>query len=84
MMEELTRKIAIWATEIGMQAARLPCKQTRMAFLAEQHREFVANARQQGMKDHHAMILADCCIDGAERIMNELLARGVPTEGGRA
>jgi hypothetical protein len=55
-----------------------------MAFLAEQHREFVANARQQGMKDHDAMILADSCVDGAERIMDEILARGVPTEGGRA
>ena len=47
MMEDLTRKIAIRATEIGMQAARRPCKQARMA---------------------------DSCVDGAERIMNEILA----------
>jgi hypothetical protein len=84
MIEDLTRKIAIWATEVGMHAAQLPSTEARSAFLAEHHRTLVAAAQKQGMEEHAAGVLADSCVDGAERIMKEFLARGVPTKSGRA
>jgi hypothetical protein len=36
------------------------------------------------MDEHDAVILVQACVEGAERIMQELLARGIPTTQGRA
>jgi hypothetical protein len=82
--EELTRKVAQWATEVGMRAAQLPSKPARAAFLAAQHREIMKEAGRSGMSECDALILAQSCVEGADRIMRELLARGMPMPQGRA
>jgi len=64
MIEDLTQKIAIWATEVGLHACQLPSVEARSAFLAEHHRRLVADARKQGMEEHDAIVLADCCVGG--------------------
>jgi len=84
MVENLTRKVALWATEVGTAAAQLPSSDARLAFLAEQRRQLVAGARREGMSEGDAAILAESCIVGAKRIMEELLRRGVTGQGGRA
>jgi hypothetical protein len=82
--EELSRNVAQWATEVGMHAARLPSEAARAAFLAEQHHEIMEEAGRSGMNERDALILAQSCVEGAERIMRELLARGMPMPQGRA
>jgi hypothetical protein len=67
-----------------MRAAQLPSKAARAAFLAERHGEIMEEARRLGMDEHDAMILARSCVEGAESVMQELLARGMPFRGGRA
>ncbi len=84
MTGNLTQTIAAWATEVAMRAAQCPSGQARAAFLAERHRELIEDARREGMAEADARLLADSCIEGAERIMNELLARGMPMPEGRA
>jgi hypothetical protein len=80
----LTRAVAFWATEVGANAAQLPSPAARSAFLAAWHRELVANARRFGMDENGATALADSCVDGAQKIMRELLARGTPAPAGHA
>ncbi len=82
--DELSQTIAAWATEVGMAAAQLASHQARATYLAERRGELVAVARQQGMDDSAAAMLADACIDGARRIMTAMLARGTPAPKGRA
>jgi hypothetical protein len=82
--EELNRNVAKWVTEVGMLAAQLPSKPARTAFLAERHHEIMEEARRSGMSERDALILAHSCAEGAEKIMRELLARGMPMPGGRA
>jgi hypothetical protein len=82
--EELKRNVGLWATEVGMRAAQLPSKAARAAFLAERHGEIMEEARRLGMDDHDAMILARSCVDGADRVMREMLTRGMPMPEGRA
>jgi hypothetical protein len=82
--EELNRDVGLWVTEIGMRAAQLPSKAARAAFLADRHREIMEETRRSGMDERDALILARSCVDGAERVMQELLARGMPMPGGRA
>jgi hypothetical protein len=81
---DLVQTIAIWATEVGMHAAQLPSTEARLAFLAEHHRKLVVDAQKQGMQEHDAIVLASSCVDGAKRIMQEFLARGITARGGRA
>jgi hypothetical protein len=82
--EELKRDVMLWATEVGTRAAQLPSKAARAAFLAERHREIMEESRRLGMDKHDALILARSCVEGAERVMRELWARGMPMPGGRA
>jgi hypothetical protein len=82
--EELIRNVAQWVTEVGRRAAQLPSKPARAAFLAERHHEIMEEARRSGMNDRDALILANSCAEGAEKIMRELLARGMPMPEGRA
>jgi hypothetical protein len=84
MTGTLTETIAAWATEVATRAAQLQPAAARAAFLAECRRELIENARREGMTEENARVLADSCIEGAERIMNELLARGMPMPEGRA
>ena len=84
MVEDLMQKIGIWASEVAMHAVQLSSAGARSAFLAEHHRRLVADARNQGMDEYAATVLADACVDGAERIMQEYLARGLPAKGGKA
>lgn len=81
---ELTRAVAFWATEVGVRAAQLPSRAARAAYLAAWRRELVADACRLGMDEDAAAALANSCVDGAEKIMRELLARGTPVAGGRA
>jgi hypothetical protein len=82
--EELIRDVSLWVTDIGMRAAQLPSKTARASFLADKCRKLVEEARRSGIDEPSALILAQSCVDGAERIMRELLARGTPVAGGRA
>ena len=82
--EELKRDVMLWATEVGTRAAQLPSKAARAAFFAERHREIMEEARRSGMDKPDALILARSCVEGAKRVMRELLARGMPMPGGRA
>jgi hypothetical protein len=82
--EELMRHVALWATDVGMRAARLPSKAARAAFLAERHSEIMEETRRSGMAEPDGLILAQSCVEGAERIMRELLARGTAMPEGRA
>jgi hypothetical protein len=82
--EELLHSVTLWVSDIGMRAAQLPSKAARAAFLADRHREIVDEARRSGMDEPEALILADSCVDGAHRVMSELLARGTPLSAGRA
>jgi hypothetical protein len=82
--EELLHSVRLWVSDIGIRAAQLPSKAARATFLAERHREIVEEARRAGMDEADARILADSCVDGATRVMGELLARGTPMLGGRA
>ena len=82
--DELTRNVAAWATEVGMRAAQLASGSARAAYLAARRREVAAAARQQGMADGAATVLTHACIDGAERMMRAVLARGTPTSEGWA
>jgi hypothetical protein len=82
MSEELTQKVAAWATEVALQAAQLPTGRARSAYLADRHRELMAGAREQGMGEDDAKLLADTCVQGARRIMHGLLARGTPVSEG--
>ncbi|HEV2186897.1 MAG TPA: hypothetical protein VGR70_06800 [Stellaceae bacterium] len=67
-----------------MRAAQFPSKPARAAFLAERHHEIMEEARRSGMSERAALILAHSCVEGAEKIMRELLARGMPMPEGRA
>jgi hypothetical protein len=82
--EDLIRNVTQWATEVGKRAAQLPSEAARAAFLAERHREIMEEAGRSGMSERDALILAQSCVEGAERIMRELLARGMPIPQGRA
>jgi len=82
--EELIRDVSMWVTEIGTRAAQLPTQAARSAFLAEKYRELMLETRRLGMDEHDAVILVQACVVGAERIMQELLARGIPSTEGRA
>jgi hypothetical protein len=84
MTEELNRYVGLWVTEIGVRAAQLPSKAARAAFLADKHREIMEEMRRSGVDERDALILARSCVDGAERVMQELLARGIPMPEGRA
>jgi hypothetical protein len=84
MSEDLTQKIVAWAAGIAHDAARLPTRQTRDAFLAERRRELVAGAVAEGAAPEDATILADACVDAARRIMTELLAQRAGVPEGRA
>lgn len=84
MTDHLMQKITAWATDVAAHAARLPSQEARAAFLAERHQELTAIAREQGLSESDAAFLADSCIEGAARIMNELLALGMTTPEGRA
>ena len=81
---ELTQKIVVWATEIATRAAQLPSREAREAYLAGRHSELVAGARREGASRRDATILADACVDGARKIMAQLLARGTSVTQGRA
>jgi hypothetical protein len=82
--EELIRDVSLWVTDVGVQAAQLPTQPARACFLAAKFAELMAVAHQTGMNEHDAVILAQACIEGAERVTQELLARGTPMGGGRA
>ncbi len=84
MTDESTRKIAIWATEAATRAAELPSPQSREAFFAQLHQELATGARQSGMDEADAGAFAATCVDGARRILAELLARGMSGRGGHA
>jgi hypothetical protein len=84
MTREMTERIAAWAVEAGRQAAQLPSRRDREAFLLEIHHEVMAGAGRQGLGEHEARALADACIDGARSIMSELLARGMQNSEGQA
>jgi hypothetical protein len=82
--DELLHSVAVWVTDIGMRAAQLPSKTARASFLADKCRELVEEACQSGMDEPSALVLAQSCAEGAERVMSELLARGPLVPGGRA
>ena len=82
--DELLNIVTVWVTDIGTQAALLASEVDRAAFLAKRCSELVQEACRSGMDEPAALILAQSCVDGAERIMRELLARGAPVAGGRA
>ena len=73
--EELLHSVRLWVSDIGVRAAQLPSKAARAAFLAERHREIVEEARRSGMDEPDALILADSCVEGANRVMSELPGR---------
>jgi hypothetical protein len=83
MIENLTQKVVVWATEIATRAAELPSATARDAFLLERRRELVAGARAEGVAEHEAAILADACVDAARRIMTALVARGISSSPSR-
>jgi hypothetical protein len=82
--DELLHNVTLWVSDIGMRAAQLPTHAARAAFLAERYTELLREACSSGMDEHDAQILAQSCVEGAERVMQELLARGTPMAGGRA
>jgi hypothetical protein len=82
--DELLHSVTVCVTDMGAQAALLPSEGARAAFLAERYGELVQEACRSGMDEPTALILARSCVEGAERIMRELLALGTPVEGGRA
>jgi hypothetical protein len=82
--DELLHSVAEWVTDIGTRAAQLPSKAARAAFFADRYREIVEEACRSGMDEPSALILAQSCVQGAERVMSELLARGTLVPGGRA
>jgi hypothetical protein len=84
MPEDLTNKIIVWAAEIARDAARLPSRQARDAYLAERRRELIAGAAAEGANDGDAAILADACVNAARRILTELLAQRAGVPKGRA
>jgi hypothetical protein len=84
MTDESTRKIAIWAAEAATRAAELPLGQSREAFFAQLHRELATGARESGMDEEDADAFAQTCVDGARRILAQLLARRVSGPGGHA
>jgi hypothetical protein len=84
MIGEMTQRIAGWAVEAGMRAAELPSPRDREAFLVNIHREVMTGAGDQGLEEHDARLLADAFVEGARRIMGELLARGMSSPQGRA
>ena len=84
MTEDLTKKIVVWATEIGSYAAQLPSRQVRDSYLAERHRELVSGAVAEGAAEGDAVVLADACVNAARRIMTELLAQRAGVPKGRA
>jgi hypothetical protein len=83
MNEELTRTVVAWATEVARSAAALPSKEARDAYLAARHRELIDGVVGQGANKADAAALADSCVDAAERIMIELLARRAGAPKGR-
>jgi len=82
--EELLHNVTLWVSDIGMRAAQLPTQAARAVFLAERCSELLREAYRSGMGEHDALMLAQSCVEGAERVMHELLARGTPMPGGRA
>ena len=82
--DELLRSVTVWVPDIGTQAALLPSEADRAAFLAERCRELLEEACRSGMDEPSVLIFARSCVEGAERIMRELLALGTPVAGGRA
>ena len=82
--EELTRAVVAWATEIARSAAALPSREARDAYLAERRRELIDGVIGQGGTKADAAVLADSCVDAAERIMIELLARRAGMPKGQA
>lgn len=82
--DELAHSVAAWVIDIGTRAAQLPSQVARAAFLAERCGDLVQEACRFGMDEHDALILAQSCVEGAERVMRELLARGTLMPGGRA
>jgi hypothetical protein len=83
-INDLTQKIVVWATEIATDAAQLPSPEAREAYLLARRRELVAGARREGASHRDATILANACVDGARKIMAQLLARGTSVTQGRA
>jgi len=81
---DLTQKIVVWATEIAARAAQLPSMDAREAYLGKRRRELVAGAVREGASERDATILADACVDGARKIMAQLLARGASVTQRRA
>jgi hypothetical protein len=82
--DQLLDSVTVWVTHIGTQAALLPSEAARAAFLVERCNELVQEASLSGMDEPSVLILARSCIEGAERVMRELLARGTPVAEGRA
>jgi hypothetical protein len=84
MTDDLTSKIVAWATEIARYAAALPSREQRESYLVERHRELVAGAVAEGAAQGDALVLADACVNAAQRIMTELLAQRAGLPQGRA
>jgi hypothetical protein len=83
MTDDLSEKVASWATEIASCAAGLPSRQARDAYFAERRAELIAGARSEGASPTDAAILADACVDAARRITTELLAQHADLPEGR-
>jgi hypothetical protein len=84
MPGNLQDKVAAWATDVAVQAARLSSGASRASFFSQRRRELVSAAVAQGMSEPDAAVLADACIGGAKRILRELLRRGVASADGQA
>jgi hypothetical protein len=84
MGADLTETIVAWASDVALRAAQLPSKAARARFLASQRRQLLDQALGEGMGADEAAVLADSCIAGAERIMVELVRRGIRPDAGRA
>jgi hypothetical protein len=83
MSEDLTRKVVAWAGQIARRAAALPSRHARDAFLAERRLELIAGAVAEGAAPSDADVLADACVNAAQRIMIELLAQRAGSSRGR-
>ena len=84
MNANLTQTIVAWAGEIARCAAVLPSREARANYLAERRRELMAGAVAEGAAERDAAMLADTCVDAAQRLMIELLARRAGAPKGRA
>lgn len=84
MNEELAQKVVAWAAATATYAVSLPSRQARDEYLAERRRELAAGVVAEGAPERDAMLLADACVDAAQRIMTELLAQRAGEPKGHA